>query len=91
MSPSLLDRPSLSRYNKGVWEQANDTPWTAILTHSFCDAHVASAGLRSGPAAFKDPAPARSPTRSVPQSCRFVTCLDRRCYGWRVNLVRQKA
>ncbi|SCO15504.1 uncharacterized protein FFB20_14763 [Fusarium fujikuroi] len=47
-----------------------------------------SAGLRSGPAAFKDSAPARSSIRSVPRSLAHVVCCRRR-RRWRGHLSRQ--
>lgn len=63
------------------------TPLTAAILTLYVTAMSVSAALRSGPAAFKDLAPARSFTRSVPRSLAHVVCCRRlrRC-RWRVDL-----
>lgn len=66
-----------------------NTPLNAAFFTLSVTAMSVSAGLRSGPAAFKDSAPARSSIRSVPRSLAHVVCCRRR-RRWRGHLSRQK-
>jgi len=64
------------------------TPLNAAFFTLSVTAMSVSAGLRSGPAAFKDSAPTRSSIRSVPRSLAHVVYY-RRGRRWRGHLSRQ--
>lgn len=77
--------------HKGVCG-AITTPQAAAILTLYVTAMSVSAALRSGPAAFKDLAPARSFNRSVPRPLAHIICCCRRLRRcrcscrWRVDL-----